>query len=151
MNRQKLSMQVMWAILLTLMLVGCGASAATPTQEIEVTFNGNECTVSGPSEIPIGERPIILNDLSDMNMRLFVSRLIDGKTFQDLLDLQSEPGELYPAPSWVVDAQKYSASDSEDSIYVLDEPGEYALYVYSLSPEILWLCAPRQVIEAPIE
>ena len=31
MNRQKLSQQVMWAILITLLLVGCGAPAATPT------------------------------------------------------------------------------------------------------------------------
>ena len=31
MNRQKLSQQVMGAILITLLLVGCGAPAATPT------------------------------------------------------------------------------------------------------------------------
>ncbi len=151
MNGQKLSKQLMWAILLTLMLVGCGASAATPTQEIEVTFSGNECTVSGPTEILMGDHPIVLNDQSDINVSLWAGKLNNGKTFQDLLDLQSEPGESFPVPSWVVFAQKYSTSDSEDKIYVLDEPGEYSLSVYNPFPETVWLCAPLHVMEAPIE
>ncbi len=139
--------------MITLLLVGCGASATTPTPSppIEVFFYGNECTVSGPTEIPKGDHPIVLNDQSDMNVILLVGKLTDGKTFQDLLDLQSEPGESFPKPSWVVYAQKYSSPDSEYWIYELDEPGEYALYVWGSSPEILWFCAPRHVMEAPIE
>ena len=62
MNRKKLSQQVMWAILIILLLVGCGAPAATPAPiqptetstttseplpetvaEFEVAFDGNEC------------------------------------------------------------------------------------------------------------
>jgi len=72
---------------------------------IEVTFDGNECTVSGQTESPIGEHSFILNDLSEMNSELWVLRLRNGKTFQDLLDEQGEPGVWWAKPSWVSHAR----------------------------------------------
>jgi hypothetical protein len=65
MNRQKLSQQVMGALLITLLLVGCGASIATPIpptdtpeptscEEVEgncfmIFFDGENCMYMGPS------------------------------------------------------------------------------------------------------
>ena len=113
----------MWTILITLLLVGYGAPAATPTpipqtatptppsgplpgfvaEGIEVTFDGIECTVSGPTELPIGEHSFVLKDLSGQNQVLYVSYLLDGKTFQDFLDEQpNEPDVYLPKPSWVI-------------------------------------------------
>ena len=165
MNRQKLSQQVMWAILITLLLVGCGAPAATPTSgplpesiaEVgEVIFDGTECTVLGPTELPTGKYSFVLKDLSKINVNLYVSRLTDGKTYQDLLDGQSEPGEYYPKPDWVVHAiepgSAWSKPDGgEVHTYFLTREGEYAIYLGTDVPPSLWFCAPLRVIEAPSE
>jgi hypothetical protein len=178
MNRQKLTQQVMWTILITLLVVGCGAPAATPTpipptgtptttseplpetvaEAIEVTYDGNECTVSGPTELPIGELSFVLKDLSEeMNVHLTVTRLLDGKTFQDLLDLQGEPGKFPPQrPSWI-DTPTLLGRTWNESIggvvytYSLNKEGEYVILVSGSSPISVWYCAPLWVIEAPSE
>ena len=176
MSRQKLSQQVMWTILITLMVVGCGAPAATPTpipptatptptseplpetvaEGIEVTFDGNECTVSGPTELPIGEHSFFFKDLSGQNQVLYVSHLLDGHTFQDLLDLQSEPGEYYPRPGWAVHARNLGIEWNESvgaQVYTfsIDYDGEHSIHIGRYSPDSLWFCAPLEVIEAPSE
>ena len=174
MSRQKLSQQVMWAILVTLLLVGCGAPAATPTPipptatltpvpptatltpvpPIEVTFDGTECTVSGPTELPTGDHKFVLKDLSEQNQVLYVSLLLDGKTYQDLLDLQSEPGEYYPKPRWSVHTtggMRRNAKGENVYTFSLDIEGEHAIYLGSAFPHSLWFCAPLKVIEAPSE
>lgn len=184
MNGKKLSQQVIWAILITLLLVGCGAPAATPIpptaipspipptatptptseplpgsvpEEIEVTFDGNECTVSGPTELPIGEHSFILNDLSEMNAELWVLRLRDGKTFQYLLDEQGErggPGVWWPKPSWVVHARHTggplkNANGGEVWTYLADIEGDYVIMVgeYTPASKRIWFCPPLKVIE----
>jgi hypothetical protein len=172
MNRQKLSQQVVWIILITLLLVGCDVPAATLTpfpptaapaptsgsmigSVIEVTFDGTECTVSGSTELPIGEYSFVYKDLSEENVPFWVARLLDGRTFQDLLDLQSEPGEYYPKPSWTVyPSGSWTWNESIDAgvyTFSLDKEGEYATAVGGDFPPSLWLCAPLWVIEAPSE
>ena len=177
MNRQKLSQQVMWATLITLLLVGCGTPAATPTPiqptetstptseplpetvaEFEVTFDGNECTVSGPSESLTGHHSFILNDLSDKRVDLWVGRLLEGKTVQDLLDEQGEPGVWWPKPSWFFYAQQIGTAWINENggkvwTYLLNEEGEYVIYVgiYLADTKNLWFCAQTLVIEAPSE
>jgi hypothetical protein len=139
-----------------LLLAGCGAPAATPTPipPIEVIFDGNECTVSGPTELPTGDHSFVLKDLSGQNQVLYVSHLLDGKTYQDLLDLQSEPGEYVPKPSWVVRAARgirRNAKGERVYTFSLDKEGEHAIYIGSSHPLSLWNCAPLWVTEAPSE
>ena len=122
---------------------------------IVVTFDGNECTVSGPTELPTGEHSFLLKDLSGQGQYLYVSRLLDGKTFQDVLDLQSEPGVYYPKPSWVVYAPRRPteriAEGEHVYTFILNKEGEYAIYLGTSSPSSLWFCAPLKVMEAPSE
>jgi hypothetical protein len=169
MNRQKLFQQVMWAILITLLLVGCGAPAATPTSEPspepvvevgDVIFDGTECTVSGSTELPPGRYSFVLKDLSEEDVHLFVSRLTDGKTFQDLLDLQSEPGEYVPEQDWlnhtVEPGSAWNKPDGgEVHTYIFIEEGEYAVSLWSweteTTPMKIWFCAPFWVKEDPSE
>ena len=181
MSRQKLSQQVIWAILITFLLVGCGAPAATPIpptaipspipptatptptsepvpgsvpEEIEVTFDGNECTVSGPTELPMGDHSFVLNDLSEMNAELWVLRLLDGKTFQDLLDERGEPGMWWPQPGWVGYARHAggplkNANGGEVWTYLVDIEGDYVIMVgeYTPASKRIWFCPPLKVIE----
>jgi hypothetical protein len=81
-----------WIILLSLLLVGCNAAGTSQESVIEVTFDGNDCIVSGPSELPPGEVITRFIDMTDLNAELWMVNLDEGKTFQDQLDLQSEPG-----------------------------------------------------------
>lgn len=162
MNRQKLSQQAMWTILMMLLLVGCSAPAATPTSEplpgpnaewIEITCGENGCTVSGPTKLSTGEHSFVLKGLSEQNQQLYLAYYINGKTFQDLLDLQDEPGEFFPKPHWAIHPTLLDKS-WDDSIggevytFRFDE-GEYGIAVDNIYG--FWLCSSFQVIEAPSE
>ena len=118
-----------------------------PGSPIEVIYTGEECEVIGPQEVPIGSYPIILNDQSGNFAALWVAKLNDGKTFQDLLEPQTEQREYYPAPDWIEYPRRYTDADKGYSVYILDEPGEYAIYIYTPSPVVLWFCRPLFVIE----
>jgi hypothetical protein len=171
MNRQKLSRQVVWAILITLLLFGCGAPAATPTPTSEpspepvvevgdVIFDGTECTVSGSTELTAGTYSFVLKNLSEEDVIFIVRRLTDGKTFQDLLGLQSEPGEYIPRPDWVAPVvergiARQKPDGGEVHTYKLISEGEYAIslwsYATATTPLRIWFCAPFWVKEAPSE
>jgi hypothetical protein len=183
MNLHKFSQQVMGAMLVGLLLVGCGAPAATPTPipptdtptlvppadtptptsdplpeiiaEFEVTFDGNGCTVTGPTELPAGEHTFVFIDRSDiMRGELWLVNLDDGKTFQDHLDGQSEPGEWYQKPSWAHYDFGFTKSEYledrrvDTSTWKLDKVGEHTSYCYVNSPPKLWVAAPIIVVEA---
>jgi len=126
----------------------------TPTP-IVVTFDGNDCTVTGPTELPTGEHSFLLKDLSGQRQVLYVSHLLDGKTFQDMLDLQSEPGEWYPKPSWVIHPGRRPTERIAEGehlyTFVLNKEGEHSIELYASSPRSLWFCAPLKVMEAPSE
>jgi len=117
-----------------------------------ITFDGNECTLSGPTEVPLGEYPFILNNLSDIKITYYHGRYLLGeKTFQDINDLQNEPGEQFAIPNWAVFVPYYYSPDDEVYIFKLETAGEHFIYLhYCHDPDYLWLCSPPiQVIEAP--
>jgi len=150
--------QMMWAIFILFLLVGCGAPAATPTSEIlpetivkfEIMFDGNDCIVKGPAEVPAGEYTFIFIDQSDRNAELWVANISDGKTFQDLVDLQPGPGIDYPKLEFVHYDPRISRETEElegrrvdTCIYNLDVVGEHAIYCGSVQPNAgLWFGAP---------
>lgn len=150
--------------LLIVLFPSCGtptsAPTATPTltpdpfaEAIEVIFDGKECVVIGPSELPVGKNSFILKDLSDKKVDIWVSLLSDGKTFQDLVDQQNEPGEYFPKPDWVHHTS-FIRGGWNDLVegavftFIFTNEGEHAIYVGGYRPETLWFCAPIMIIEA---
>jgi hypothetical protein len=155
-------------------LVGCGAPASTPTPiqpteeqapaststqepvaEFEVTFDGINCTVSGPSDLLSGSHSFALFDSSDIGVDLWVGRLEEGRTVQDLYDGQSQPGEWYPKPSWFFyDKEVGSAWMNNDGAevwtYSLNQQGEHVVYVGVYLPDVkhLWFCPQTISIQA---
>jgi hypothetical protein len=132
----------------------------TPTAQLiaadfEVTSDGSECNVSGPSSVPPGKYRFILNNLgSDETVSLWWGRLDDSHTFQDLLDLQSEPGVFFGQPSWLdVSTNHPHQLDTHSSVYnvYLTEEGEYSIHIGGRRPTSLWFCAPLTVGESPSE
>ena len=82
----------------------------------------------------------------------------DGKTFQDHLDGQSEPGQWYPKPSWV-DYDSIVSRESEElggkrvdkDVWELNRVGEHTILCYVKDPTHLWFAAPLMIVESPSE
>ena len=159
-------------IIIIPLLVGCGMSdtpVPTPTYTslppthtlipptpspppIDVTFYGDECSLSGPAEVPTGQYPFIWNNLSDnQSVDFWVSRIREGSTYQDILDLQDEPGQYFPKPPTIDHAPGYFSFSEEVWLFMLEEPGNYYISV-GASTHSMWNCGPSfQVIETPPE
>lgn len=140
--------------------------APTPTLEplpgafpegIVVEFRGNGCTVSGPTELPAGDVTFIVTNRSGGAGSLYVSYLLDGRTFQEQVDIQKVPGRHWQKPSYVLYAHIVDQwrNESRDEMYYtwsLEEGvGEVMVYLGTTIPPGMWLCAPRWVVEAPSE
>ena len=86
-------------------------------------------------------------------MSLNVSYLLDGYTFQDVLDAQGTPGRGYPKPDWVEYAKVRSGGmikSRNEQVYTYSlEESELIVYVGESSG--LWFCAPLTVTGAPSE
>ena len=171
-------LKILFIIIISLLTVGCSSTIDTPTpippttppeptataeptpspepEGIVVTFDGRGCTVTGPTELPVGDQPFILIDNSDQEVDLWVSRLLDGKTLGDLIADQSAPGVWWPAPEWVEYSRLTSGplrnrqGEGEIWNYLVDVEGDYFIYVGHHTPEkkSLWFCAPLTVVAA---
>lgn len=129
-------------------------TASPPTQipqPFEAVFDGIECTHSGPAEVSAGEYSILLKNLSNEELGLWTGLILDGHTYQDLLDLQSEPGKYYRKPEWLVYPTKTGFWDepNDDKVYtfLFSEAGEYVIDVGWSLPESLWFCGSFWVVE----
>ena len=89
---------------------------------------------------------------------LWLVFLDEDKSFQDLLDMQSEPGEWHPKPSWV----HYDTTVSHESkekgdrridteTWNLNRVGEHIILCYVDDPRLVWNAAPLMIVEAPTE
>ncbi|MGD2147548.1 MAG: hypothetical protein PVH41_12700 [Anaerolineae bacterium] len=160
--RQRLSQCVTWLMLVAL-LTGCAALEPRPTPEPspeptveagEIVFDGTGCTYTGLTEMPMGRYSFVVDDQSDKDVHLYVVTLTDGKTFQDVLEMQSEPGAYFPKPDWAKYAiEPGSATYKPDGrrvrTYLLTREGEHILYVGGFDPWSLWFCAPFWVTATP--
>ena len=160
MKIKKYSMQVTWAILIAVLLVGCSTPTAslTPLPEMpyEVTLEGDECVYSGPTELPVGEYEIIFKNKGELSGgEVYVFYLRDGHTHQDLVNVQSEPGEYFER-DWTVYSMKDYVGWDEDNNNIynfhLNDVGDYSIVVnYEAEQKNIWLCSPLTVIETTSE
>ena len=139
--------------LFSLVITACGSADKWP---VKVVFDGNGCTVTGPIELPTGEHTTVFIDQTELNAELWLINLDEGKTLQDLLDGQSEPGEWYPKPSWAHYDQRTSIEEevSDEGRVVrttwnLEQVGEHNIACYVPVPQRIWLYGPLWVLEAP--
>ena len=140
-------------LIVTLLMTSC-APKGEVIDPIEVTFTGEDCTVEGPTELPVGEHAFIFMDKSGLSGELYLVRLKEGKTFQDHLDGQTEPGEWYPKPPWVfydkqlsIESEETNDGRVDKSILRLDKVGEHTILCYVDSPRMLWFAAPLFIVE----
>lgn len=174
MNRKYYWMLVLIGWLLSAFISGCAAPAQetplpeptlppaqtseppTPLPEpteikFEVTFDKNHnCIVSGLKEVPLGDYQFVLNNLSGLQVDVAVTHLIDGHTYQDLLDLQSAYGEPFVKVYWMSQPY-YFTKDHKVWNYTFDEAGEHVILILKHVFEGIWICDPFQVIEDQTE
>jgi len=55
--------------------------ATDPT--LELTFNGEECVVDKPDEIPVGRHVFVFHNESDLDMHMVIMRYYPGNTWED--------------------------------------------------------------------
>jgi hypothetical protein len=132
-------------LLVAMVMTSCSGNSGP----LLVTFTGEGCSVSGPTKFPTGEHTFIFKDLSDKHAYFFVRRFENSKTLQDLLDLQSYPGEYIDHPSWVVSTRPlgYEWNESTEEFigtYDLAVEGEYGVTIGTMYDEV-WICAPFKV------
>ena len=114
----------------------------TPLTEFEVSWDGQECQISGPSVVPVGYHQVTWKNDSELSHSLAFRYLGDGHTLQDMLDLQGEPGRFFQRPSWVEDVEwrgrEVEAAGEEIRTYHLDRTGNYVFNAWS--PSSIWIC-----------
>jgi ABC-type transport system substrate-binding protein len=165
--------KVLFIMIVLLLVTACATTQPAPTstslpptdtsvpptqvpQPIEVTYDGKGCTVTGPTELPMGEHQFIFRDLTEKNADLYVEYFSEGKTFQDYLDLQSKPGEYVNYQPWAQQAIKRGTEwnesiDGKVYTYLLNEEAEHIILIGENWSRNVWFCAPLWVIEAPSE
>ena len=150
-NRLNMNLCLLGGLLLLAGCSGAGDSGPSPTKTPEpilVTFDGTECTRSGPAQVMPGEYPFILNNKAEYRLNVDVRILLDEKSNQDFLDSQSEPGLKFALPNWASKVVYSYSSAIDADIFVLDELGEYSVYLYHYyEPKHFWICPPIQVVE----
>ena len=127
--------------------------------DFEIKYSGDDCKVTGPTKVSAGEHTFKFIQSSDLKGELYLIYLRDGKTFQDLLDGQSEPGEWYQRPSWYdydtrVSFEYETVEDNRVIIATikLDKVGEHAIIcIVRLPQKQFWLVAPVTVEEISSE
>ena len=126
--------------------------AAEPNEiTFEVTFDKNHnCNILGPSVVPTGDYLLSLYDQSELKIDLAVTHLIDGHSYQDLLNMQNRPGEPFLKVYWM-SQPRYYTKDHLVWNYSLDEAGEHVVLILKHVFEGIWICDPFQVVDPPLE
>ncbi len=117
----------------------------------EVTFDENHnCIISGPAKVQTGDYLISLTDQSELKIDLAVTHLIDGHTYEDLLNLQNAPGEPFIKVYWM-SHPRYFTIDHKVWTYSLDEAGQHVILILKHTFEGIWICDPFQVVDPALE
>jgi hypothetical protein len=103
--------------------------------------------------LPPGDVSFVLLNPNRGTQNLYVSYLLDGHTFQDLIDFQGRPGRYWPKPDWVEYARAIAGRFDElrkelVRTYSLEE-GDLTIYVGGSDPFGNWFCSPLTVTGAP--
>ena len=75
--------------------------AGSDSRLLQLTFDGEQCTYEGPSELSAGEIEIVFHNESSEDIAFEFVRLDEGRTTQDMID-DLEPDGAF-RPPWTVD------------------------------------------------
>lgn len=146
-------------IVLTLLLLVIFASACSGNDSIKVTFDGNECVLSGSSDLETDVHLITVINSSDFQGRMTICRADKGKVWQDILDFDygddADTDSELEWPPWCLGFPGSSVV-SEDSNqtayeYTLRDEGQYFIVWEQNEPDAVWPCAALTVRKAVVQ
>lgn len=115
---------------------------------IDVTFDGQTCTIAGPTEVTRGEQAVAFHNLSQGGAYAWVGRNYPGRTWQDILHDMGTPGS-YSAPEGVAimawDHSVIVGPELSYQVYTFAMAGEYHV-VAQAHGDYFWPCGPFFVI-----
>lgn len=125
---------------------------------LEISFDGDECVVHGPSQLDTGVHEFVLHNQSGERASLWSGRLYPEKDWEDFLqwfqDNCGPPGSLCPgteAPwiAWLFNIKDIKVAPDEFHYqYDLKLEADYFLVVARTSDSHVWPCGAFQVISA---
>ena len=121
---------------LVLLLSACGGD-----DSLRLTFEGENCTYEGPTELKAGPVELVFFNESDGNAAPDLVRHIEDETIQDMIDYIGEEPAILPLwlPSWAEHVAWHTVYAGESWRWEGDlEPGIHSLVCSSISPNLVW-------------
>ena len=93
----------------------------------------------------------VVGEASDGEVGLRLRSLLDGYDFEDLVELQGEPGTAWELTDWIgagpakVGSQ-VAANGDKIQTYAFADPGLYFIYLQWDRPLLYWLCDSFEVV-----
>jgi hypothetical protein len=146
-------------IALTLLLLVIFASACSGNDSIEVTFDGDKCVLSGPSDLETGAHLITVINSSEFQGWMRICRGDKGYVWQDILDFDfRDDADMDTELEWPPWCQGFPSSsvvraDSNQVVYEykLRHEGQYFVVWEQNEPDAVWPCAPLTVQKAVVQ
>ena len=113
---------------------------------LTVTYDGNECTLSGPTQVSLGNFTVINDNQTETSYEIYIKYLSAGKTNQDFVALQDEPGTMFDVPDWA-EMVRYSFAGKDEMIFLFESPGEHAVFLGGTDSYFMWICPPILLVE----
>ena len=144
MNTHLVLIRILVGCILCCILTGC-ATAASPCKKVdgiclELTFDGESCTYEGPTEFAPGPVTLFFNNKSEGNAAVNMIELLDGKTFEDVIEHGGEEPSTKHHPSWSRELGTWqSIVPGESQQWEGDlEPGRYFMVCARIYPLGVW-------------
>ena len=146
------------SILLTLLLLVLLSSGCASDNTLNVSFDGDECVLSGPSDLETGAHLITVENSSENQGWMRICRGDKGYVWQDILDFDfSDDEDIDTELEWPPWCQGFPASsvasaDSNQVVYEykLTHEGQYFVVWEQNEPDAVWPCAPLTVQDAAV-
>ncbi len=133
-----------------LLLAACGTEVAdSDSRVVQLTSDGEQCIYEGPSVLSAGEGQVEVvfhNESSEASFFWF-GRLFEGRTTQEMIDLNAEDPSTH-APSWTVDVWfkgRIAANSSSIPVMRTVAPGVHNLWCGPASPLFVYFGAELTV------
>ena len=146
-------------IVVTMLLLFFLSSACASDNTLKVSFDGNECVLSGPSDLETGAHLIEVQNTSEYQGWMRICRGDDGYIWQDVLDHDfrddSDVDDDIEWPTWCQGFPSSSVASVESNNvvyeYKLRQEGLYFIIWDQNEPEAAWPCALLTVRKAVVE
>ena len=129
-----------------LALGACGGDSGT----IDLAFSGSACAGDLPESVAPGSHEFVLENPTDAtSLPVYVVRLTDGRSYEELAALQPAAGDYFVLPDWAEFSDRNFQDDEADEgrrrFGFELEPGNHAVYLWASRPAAIWLCGPLAV------